>query len=234
MRAISIATLRRKRSACTKSTAERKRDWRKMLGHASGTCILSWLSPPRERQLLERRGRFGEQNQCPANRRANPAASPRPEPCRPSSPFRVRRDRPRSPADLSSTPGSSPRAALSRWRVASKSSLLGTLDRSPASGAADRVQHQHGVFDAARHRAEFVERPAQRHRAGTRHAAEGGTQAGDAAAHRRADDAAAGLAADGEGAPVPQKLTRPARRSIPTSLPPAARDSSSGRRTRCR
>ncbi len=36
-RAISMATLRRKRSVCTKSTAERNRDWRKMLGQASGT-----------------------------------------------------------------------------------------------------------------------------------------------------------------------------------------------------
>ena len=45
-RAISFATLRRKRSACTKSTAERKRDWRKVLGQASGTCTLSWFSPP--------------------------------------------------------------------------------------------------------------------------------------------------------------------------------------------
>ena len=36
-RAISSATLRRNRSVCTKSTAERNRDWRKTLGHASGT-----------------------------------------------------------------------------------------------------------------------------------------------------------------------------------------------------
>src|SRR5688572_30474496 len=36
-RAISAATIRRRRSAWTKSTAERKRDWRKMFGQASGT-----------------------------------------------------------------------------------------------------------------------------------------------------------------------------------------------------
>src|SRR5439155_6514451 len=42
MRAISWATLRRKRSAWTKSTAERKRDWRNRLGQASGGCTLSW------------------------------------------------------------------------------------------------------------------------------------------------------------------------------------------------
>src|SRR5206468_12705398 len=44
-RAISPATILRKRSAWTKSTAERKRDWRKMFGQASGTCILSWSTP---------------------------------------------------------------------------------------------------------------------------------------------------------------------------------------------
>src|SRR5262249_43048005 len=46
-RAISPATIRRMRSAWTKSTAERKRDWRKMFGQASGTCTLS-ASTPRE------------------------------------------------------------------------------------------------------------------------------------------------------------------------------------------
>src|SRR5580704_17197865 len=40
-RAISCATLRRKRSVWTKSTAERNRDWRKTLGHASGTCAFN-------------------------------------------------------------------------------------------------------------------------------------------------------------------------------------------------
>src|SRR6185503_20749324 len=42
-RAISWATLWRKRSACTKSTADKKRAWRRTFGHASGTCILSSL-----------------------------------------------------------------------------------------------------------------------------------------------------------------------------------------------
>ncbi len=45
-RAISTATLRRSRSACTRSTADRKRAWRKVLGHASATCIFSWSSRP--------------------------------------------------------------------------------------------------------------------------------------------------------------------------------------------
>ena len=60
------------------------------------------------------------------------------------------------------------------------------------------LQDEHGVFDAAGHGAEFVERPAEGHGAGAGHAAVGGAQAGDAAAHGGADDAAAGFAADGE------------------------------------
>jgi len=40
-RDISSATFRRKRSTCTRSTAERNRDCRKMLGQASGVCTLS-------------------------------------------------------------------------------------------------------------------------------------------------------------------------------------------------
>ena len=63
MRPISLATMRRKRSVCTKSTADRKRDWRKVFGHASGTCIFSSLSLPLKRQLFERGRGLGEQNQ---------------------------------------------------------------------------------------------------------------------------------------------------------------------------
>ena len=62
--------------------------------------------------------------------------------------------------------------------------LAGHAGHIAGIGPGDGVQHQHGVFDAARHRAEFVERPAKRHRAGARHAAIGGAQSGDAAAHR--------------------------------------------------
>ena len=65
-------------------------------------------------------------------------------------------------------------------------------------GTADGAEDEHGVLDGAGHGAEFVERPAERHGAGARHAAVGGAQAGDAAAHGRADDGAAGFAADGE------------------------------------
>ena len=55
-RAISMATFRRKRSLCTKSTAERNRDWRKRLGHASGTWTLSWSMPWLKCQILKRCG----------------------------------------------------------------------------------------------------------------------------------------------------------------------------------
>ena len=55
-----------------------------------------------------------------------------------------------------------------------------------------------GVLDAARHRTELVERPAQRHRTRAGHAAEGRAQAGHAAAHAGTDDAAQGFAADGK------------------------------------
>ena len=41
IRAISCATLRRKRSACTKSTAERNRAWRNKVGPRVGTCTFN-------------------------------------------------------------------------------------------------------------------------------------------------------------------------------------------------
>ena len=58
------------------------------------------------------------------------------------------------------------------------------------------MKHEHRVFDTARHRSKFVERPAKRHRAGARNAAERRTQTGDATAHRGTDDATAGFTAD--------------------------------------
>ena len=85
----------------------------------------------------------------------------------------ARRGRRRSPGSRSSTPGSSRRAARFTGASASKSSRLGTLDDVARVGAGDRAQHEQRVLDAARHRPELVERPAQRHRAGARHAAEG-------------------------------------------------------------
>ena len=66
-------------------------------------------------------------------------------------------------------------------------------------GTGDGVEDEQRVFNEARHGAEFVERPAEGHGAGARDAAVGGAEAGDAAAHGGADDAAAGFAADGEG-----------------------------------
>src|SRR5262245_53789009 len=61
-RSISLATWRRRRSACTKSTAERNRAWRNRFGHASGTWAFSWFSPPLS-VILKGRGAFREQNQ---------------------------------------------------------------------------------------------------------------------------------------------------------------------------
>ncbi len=60
------------------------------------------------------------------------------------------------------------------------------------------MQHQQRVLDGAGHRTELVKRPAERHRAGARHASIRGPQSGDSAAHAGADDAAAGLAANRE------------------------------------
>ena len=87
----------------------------------------------------------------------------------------------------------------------------------PGIRPGNRMQHQHGVLDAARHRPQLVERPAQRHRAGARHAAVSGPQPGDPAAHRRADDAAVRSRCRSKTPPVPPPLPRPARRSIPTT-----------------
>src|ERR1700689_2297039 len=41
-----VPALRRNRSVWTKSTGERNLDCLKILGQASGTCILSWFRPP--------------------------------------------------------------------------------------------------------------------------------------------------------------------------------------------
>ena len=63
---------------------------------------------------------------------------------------------------------------------------------------ADGLEHEHRVFHRTRHRAELVQRPAKRHRAGTCHAPERWAQPRHAATHRGADDAPARLAADGK------------------------------------
>src|SRR5579883_2477184 len=60
------------------------------------------------------------------------------------------------------------------------------------------MKDEEGVFDAAGHGTELVEGPAERHCAGARDTAIGGTQAGDATAHAGRDDAAAGFAANGK------------------------------------
>ena len=61
-RAISLATLRRKRSACTKSTAERNRDWRKVgpgVGHLDLQLVHLWLSVSSSKAAAG----FGKQDQ---------------------------------------------------------------------------------------------------------------------------------------------------------------------------
>ena len=192
-----MATLRRRRSACTKSTAERKRACRNVLGHASGTCIFSWSSLPASvsssNAAAPRR-----KGSCSANHRASPAATLPPASCQASLRFPARRDPRRSPDASFIQAGKVADAQTLHIGAASKSSLLGTLATSPGSGPLDGIQHQHRVLDGARHWAQLIERPAQRHGAGAWHTPEGRTQASDAAAHGRADDAAAGLAADGE------------------------------------
>ena len=76
--------------------------------------------------------------------------------------------------------------------------LAGDAGKIAGIGAGDGLKDEQGVFDRARHGAEFVEGPAKGHGAGARDAAVGGTQAGNAATHAGADDAAAGFAADGK------------------------------------
>ena len=65
-------------------------------------------------------------------------------------------------------------------------------------GAGDGAEHEHCVFDVASHGAKLIESPAEGHGAGAWNAAVGGAQAGNSAAHAGADDAASGLAANGE------------------------------------
>ena len=63
-------------------------------------------------------------------------------------------------------------------------------------GGGERIQHQRAIFDAARHRADRIERPAEQHGAGKADAAERDLQA-DQAVERRGDaHRAAGVAAD--------------------------------------
>src|SRR5579864_6932769 len=132
-RAISSATLRRNRPACTKSTAERNRACRKIFGHASGTCALSSLSPPlsvssskaaapsaNKIRLSESYGQSGidtSTGTIPTLRTTSTAA--RSTAVAGFSFIHLEKCPTRKPATLA---------------PASKSSRLGTLARSPASG----------------------------------------------------------------------------------------------------
>ncbi len=232
-RAISTATRRRKRSAWTKSTADRKRACRNRFGHASGTCAFRLLMPPDSCQFLERGGRLAEQDVLQRG-------------VRPIGQLDLGRDHAefsdhieRGAVDVGGRilfhPGREITDAQAFHRCGCVEVEVTRHARHVARiGSADRAQHEHRVFDAAGHRSELVERPAERHRAGARHATERRTQACDTAAHRRRDDAPAGLAADREADQSRPPSRRQARRSIPTRLLRAATGSSSGRRTRCR
>ncbi len=198
MRAISNATLRRNRSACTKSTAERNRAWRNRFGHASLHLHLECAELIVERQLLERRRSLRKQNRH--QRAVRPIGKRHFLQLHLQFLHRLHR------------------RAIDVGRGALLHPLRDVADLEPRDRrrgieveparharqvarirAGDGLKDEHRVLDRPRHRPEFVERPAQRHRAGARHAAERGAQARDAAAHRGADDAPAGLAADGEG-----------------------------------
>src|SRR5216683_181295 len=79
-----------------------------------------------------------------------------------------------------------------------KIETAGDTGKIAGIGSGDGLQDEQCVFDGARHGAEFVERPAEGHGTGARHATVSGAQSGDAATHAGADDAAAGLAANRE------------------------------------
>ena len=167
MRAISSATLRRSRSACTQSTAERNRASRNRFGHASFTCTLSVPSWLLSGEVLERRRALREQDRH--QRAVRPVGQRHFLQLHPELLHRLHRRaidvgrgsflHPlRDVADLESGDG------------------RGGVEVEPARHArriagvrtADRLQHEHRVFDRPRHRTELVERPAQRHRAGAR------------------------------------------------------------------
>src|SRR5216684_9048429 len=77
-----------------------------------------------------------------------------------------------------------------------KIETAGDTGKIAGIGSGDGLQDEQCVFDGARHGAEFVERPAEGHGTGARHATVSGAQPGDAATHAGADDAAAGFAAN--------------------------------------
>ncbi len=60
------------------------------------------------------------------------------------------------------------------------------------------MEDQHRVFDRPRYGTELVKRPAERHCAGARYAAECGAQPSHATSHRGTDDAAASFTANGK------------------------------------
>ena len=124
MRAISSATLRRSRSACTKSTAERKRASRKRFGHASGTCTFSVAaaarsaSAPRTPPPLRRRG-----SGCSESYGQSGSVTSVGDHAQRLRSCRAPRGRRRSPGLSFIQAGSSRRAVPSTGAAASKSSM---------------------------------------------------------------------------------------------------------------
>src|SRR5690348_5495227 len=60
------------------------------------------------------------------------------------------------------------------------------------------MEHENGIFYAARHRSELVERPAESHGSRSRYPAISRAKAGDSATRARGNDASAGLASNGK------------------------------------
>jgi hypothetical protein len=123
-RAISIATFRRNRSACTKSTADKNRDCRNRFGHASGTCTLSCRARPLS--VNSSNAAAPSANRSGINESFGQSGSvTSPAPCRACGPPRCDHRR-RSPASLSSAPGYADPRPLPP--APESSQLAGTLD----------------------------------------------------------------------------------------------------------
>ena len=212
-RAISWATLRRKRSACTKSTADKKRDWRKMFGHASGTCTLSSLKPPLSVKSSKAAADSGEKNKV--ERIVRPIRYRDFHRLHPCLFHRLER----RAIDLGGGGFLHPRRKVADAQtpdagVGVEVEMAGYAGQVARIGTGNGMQYQQRIFDRARHRPQLIQRPAERHRPCARHAPVGRSQPGHPAAHRRTHDAASGFAADRESdQPRRGGSSRPSARS---------------------
>src|ERR1700742_3480344 len=133
IRAISIATLRRMRSACTKSTADKNRACRNKFGQASGTCAFN--------SFMRRSSVYSSNAAAPSANKISCSESYDQSGKLTSTGFIPSLRAVSSAARSTSVAGFScihfgkyPTRSPATDRPASKSSLLGTLERSPASG----------------------------------------------------------------------------------------------------